>query len=161
MAKLYEIAEQFKNLEALLEQDIPQEEILLALNTVQADLSNKFSEICKYIKNIENDNVGLASEVKRLSDKKKTNENKIEGMKAYMAEQLNVVGKQSISTPLFKIGMQKNPPSIKILDEAKIPMIYAVPQELKFDKKAMLADFKKGEIIEGCEIQQSESLRIK
>jgi len=40
-------------------------------------------------------------------------------------------------------------------------MIYVVPQELVFDKKAMLKDLKDNIEIQGCEIKQTESIRIR
>lgn len=167
MSKLYELSNQFKNLEALLEnEDLPKEDIQEALNGVQASIEEKISDMCKYIKNIENDSLALASEVKRLSDKKKANDNRISSIKEYMFEQLKALNMKSVKTTLFSVGIQNNPPSVKVTDEGKFSeatknSYYEEYSELRLDKKRLLADLKTGQIIEGCEIQQSESLRIR
>jgi len=160
--KLYEIAENFKNLEALLDdENIPKELIEQALNEVQGSLEEKITGMCKYIKSIESDVEGIKTEVARLEKMKKVKTNAITSIKTYMFEQLKALNMQKIKTPLFSVGIQKNPASLTILDDTKIPMIYVVPQELVFDKKAMLKDLKDNIEIQGCEIKQTESIRIR
>lgn len=162
MSKLYKLSEQFKNLEELLENDdLPKELIQDALNDVQASIEEKIIGMCSYIKNLESDVVGVASEVKRLSDKKKAMENKIDSIKSYMYENLKSLNMQKVRTSIFSVAIQKNQKALKITDGNKIPIAYVLPQEVKFDKKAILADIKNGQVIEGVEVMQSESIRIR
>ena len=160
--KLYEIAESFKNLESLLDdENIPKEMIEQALNEVQGTLEDKITGMCKYIKSIESDVEGIKNEVTRLEKMKKVKTNAITSIKIYMFDQLKALNMQKIKTPLFNVSIAKNPGSLIILDDTKIPMIYVVPQELVFDKKAMLKDLKDNIEIQGCEIKQTEGLRIR
>jgi hypothetical protein len=65
-----------------------------------------------------------------------------------------------IKTPLFTVSLQKNPPSVEIVNEDLIPeqfkkVTYTVA------KKDILEALKNGQVIEGAEIKQTKSLRIR
>ena len=162
MSKLYELVGNYKNLEELEEQEgLTQEMLASALEGIQGSIEEKLNNLCSYIKNIESDVEGIKNEVARLEKMKKAKTNAIASIKTYLFDQLKALNMQKIKTPLFSVGIQKNPASLTILDDTKIPMIYVVPQELVFDKKAMLKDLKDNIEIQGCEIKQTESIRIR
>ena len=69
-------------------------------------------------------------------------------------------GKRKFKTPLFGFGIQKNPPSLNVLDESKIPEEFWIEQQPKLDKKAALAYVKENEV-DWAELSQTESLRIR
>ena len=74
-----------------------------------------------------------------------------------------LVGKKKFKTDLFSFGIQKNAPSLDIIDETKIPEEYFIPQDPKLDRKRLLADIKanpeKAAAYAG--LKQTESLRIR
>lgn len=57
-----------------------------------------------------------------------------------------------IDAGLFKVRLQKNPPSINIVSEKAIPNTYRVPQPDKIDTKGLLAAVKQGVVIDGVEL---------
>ena len=160
--KLYELSEQFKNLEALLErEDLPKEDILKALEDVEGNINEKLEGMCKFIKSIESDVTGIETEEKRLSAMKSTKKNSITSIKEYMLQQMKGLKMENIKTPLFNIRLQLNNPSVNVLDEKKIPKKYFIKQAAVLDKRTLLEDLKSEKKIKGCEIKRSESLRIK
>ncbi|SCJ98991.1 Siphovirus Gp157 [uncultured Clostridium sp.] len=160
--KLYELAENYLNLQELLEnQEIPQELITKALDQVDGELEEKAENIAKLIKTLEVDINGFKEEEKRLSDKRKSLENRVKGLKEYLDGAMKLTGKTKFKGKLFSFNIQKNPPSASILDESLIPEKYLIKQEPLIDKKSILMDLKNGEDIPGAELKQTESLRIK
>lgn len=160
--KLYELSEQFKNLEALLErEDLPQEDIIKALENVEYDINTKLEGICKFIKSIESDVIGIETEEKRLSAMKQTKKNSIVSIKEYMMLQMKGLNIANVKTPLFTVRIQNNPPSVNVIDEELISYGYKIPQPAILDKKFILQALKQGIEVPGAELKISESLRIK
>lgn len=163
MSKLYEISERYLNLEALLDRsDENIKEILLeGLNEIKEEFNEKALNLVKYIKNIESDIDGFKAEEKRLSERRKTLENQKESIKEYLYIEMQKIGQKKADLGLFKLNIQSNPASVKVLDEKLIDKKYLIDQEPKIDKKAILNDLKNDLEVKGCEIHQGESLRIR
>lgn len=82
-------------------------------------------------------------------------------MKNYAQTMLETSGIQKVDAGLFKVRIQKNPPSVEIIDEKKIPDEYKIPQDPKIDSKKLLNDLKSGKEIEGAKIADEKyHLRI-
>lgn len=160
--KLYELAENYLNLQELLEnEEIDQELIVNALDEVGGELEDKAENIAKLIKTLEVDINGYKTEEKRLTDKRKSLENRVKSLKEYLDSAMKITGKTKFKGQLFSFNIQKNTPSVNILDDELIPEKYFIEQDPVLDKKSLLADLKNGEEIPGAEIKQTESLRIR
>lgn len=161
MIKLYEIAENFKNLQELLEDEtVPQEMITEALNQVEGSFDEKAENIVKYCKSLDGEVAAYKEEEKRLAAHRKSLENKIAGMKEYLLFTMLSINKKKIDTPLFKISVKKNPASVVIDNLEAIPEDYLI-FKMDADKKRISEILKAGETIEGCHLEQKESLSIK
>lgn len=160
--KLYDLTQNYKNLQDLLENpEIEPQMIIDALNGVMEEINEKAENICKLIKSMESDTAGYKAEEQRLSARRKTLENKIEYLKAYLDEQMRTSGIDKIKGKVFTIALQKNAPSLDITDMTNIPKSYFIEQEPTLDKKALLKDLKEGKEIDGVGIKQTESIRIR
>jgi predicted nuclease with TOPRIM domain len=160
--KLYEIAENYRNLQELLEnEDIPQELVIKSLNEVGGQLEDKAENVAKLIKTLEVEVNGFEEEEKRLSDRRKTLENRAKGLKEYLDAEMKATGKLKFKGKLFSFNIQKNAPSVNVIDENLIPNEYFIKQDPVINKKSLLAALKNGEDVPGAEIKQTESLRIR
>lgn len=160
--KLYELTENYRNLQDLLENpEIDQDLIINALDEVGEQLEEKSENIAKLIKTLEVEVTGFKAEEKRLADKRKALENRISGLKSYIDSAMKATGKKKIKGQLFSFNIQKNPPSVNITDSTLIPKEYYIQQEPALDKKTVLAELKNGVIVPGAELKQTESLRIR
>ena len=160
--KLYELQQSYLNLQELLENaDIPQEVIIKALDEVGEQLEEKAENIAKLIKTLEVDITGFKEEEKRLADQRKVLENRVKNLKEYLDGAMKATGKLKFKGKLFSFNIQKNPPSVDIINEKSIPSEFFIEQQPLLDKKALLAALKEGKEIEGATIKQTESLRIK
>lgn len=155
--KLYEITEAYNN---LLDADLEQEQINQALNVIDDEFEVKAENIAKLISSINGDIETLKTEEKRLADKRKSYERKIESLKDYLFNNLQMVDKKKIQTPLYKISIQKNPAKLVVKDEKRVPDEYfKVVKQL--DKTKLKNAVKDGLEADYAELVQEEGLRIR
>lgn len=160
--KLYELTQNYLNLQDLLENpDIPQELIAKSLDEVGEQLEEKAENIAKLIKTMEIDITGFKEEEKRLSEQRKVLENRVKSLKEYLDSAMKATNKLKFKGKLFSFNIQKNSPSVDIVDESLIPKTFFKQQEPILDKTSLLSALKEGQTIEGAKIKQTESLRIK
>ena len=156
---LYELSTNYLQIqEMILEGAEGLEDTLESLNDA---IEEKAVGYAKVIKNIEGQVLAIKEEEKRLAERRRSLESNIKRLKENLELSMLDTGKKKIKTNLFTFNIQKNPPSVKILDEEAIPSDYLVKQKPKIDKKAIINDLKNGVEVEGVEIKQDESLRIR
>lgn len=154
--KLYDIAEIYENLENIDDEVA----VAAAMDAVDAALEEKLESTAKVIRNLEAEADGLEAEEKRLKARKTAVKNRIADIKGYVQQNLEAIGKEKVTSGIFKWSIQANAPSVNILDETLIPDGY-----WKVDRKPMKAEIKKaieaGELTEGVELVRTKSLRLR
>lgn len=128
------------------------------------ELKNKSSNIIRYIQNKELLINALDTEIKRLQDLKKSEQNKADNFKKYVKENMEHLNLNKIETDLGILSIQNSPKaSVEIINEEEIPNKYKkIVQETKIDKTAIAKDTKEtGEIIPGTKVIIGTYLRIK
>lgn len=159
---LYDITNAFPVLmeqEEMSEEDKAkiQEELMLLLQ-------EKSQNTIGYVRNIELTIEAMKSEEKRISEQRKTLENRLTKFKEYVKECMEKGGFTKVETELGSLTVAKNPASVEIVNEDEVPSEFK--QEVvtvKIDKTAIKNHFKEtGEIPAGVNINtQNTSLRIK
>ena len=161
MAKLYKLTQNYNNLLELVDNpDVPTEMLEESLNSIDDEIDTKAENIAKVIKSIESDIAGLKGEEKRLADRRKSLEGRIDNLKEYVEGSMRAVGKEKIRGKVFTLGIQKNAPSVDIIDKDVIPEQYFITKK-ELSKKDILVALKKGEEVPGAAVKQTESLRIR
>ena len=164
MGQLYDIAERYKNLEELSEnEDLDKEtitEILKAKDGVDVELKIKCENIGRLIRNLTAKAEMIGKEEKFLTAKKKRAEKNIRNLKLYLYDCLKLTNKQKIETNLFKFSIQKNQPALVIDDVFSVPDEY-FHNEKVLDKDLLKQKLKEGLEVAGASLKQSESLRIR
>ena len=160
--KLYELSQNYLNLQELLENpEVPQEMVIAALDEVGEQFEDKVENIAKLIKTMEVDIKGFKEEESRLSDRRKSLENRVKGLKEYIDGAMKATGKLKIKGKLYSFNIHKNTPSLEVVNEELVPREFFKVQDPVLDKKEALARLKAGEDIPGLSIKQTESLRIR
>lgn len=109
MSSLYEVTGNILALQELLENPLDDEDILKdTLEAVQGEYEAKIEAYCKVIKNIEADMEALKTEAKRLTDKRKTLENNVDGLKKAMFDSMKATNTPKVKGQLFTVAIQKN-----------------------------------------------------
>lgn len=162
MATLYEIKGQFKELMEMADEcNLTQDDIKDTLEGLDYELEEKADAYAKVIRTLECDVDSVDAEIKRLTDKKRRIQNNISSMKRSLESTMIELGRKKIKTPLFGFNIQKNPPSVNILDESKVPDNFRIKQPDKIDRKSIIAELKESGNTDWAELVQTESLRIR
>lgn len=159
--KLYEITGEILELLTMAEDlELDQKMIRDTMEGLDFEFEEKAEAYAKVVKTLEMDIAGLDEEIQRMTKRKATIKNNIDRLKRSLEGAMIATGKRKFKTPLFGFGIQKNPPSLNVLDETKIPAEFWIEQQPKLDKKAALAYVKENEV-DWAELSQTESLRIR
>lgn len=154
--KLYDIAEIYENLENIDDEVA----VATAMDAVEAALEEKLESTAKVIRNLEAEAEALEAEEKRLKARKTAVRNRIADIKGYVQVNLEAMGKDKVTSGIFKWSIQANAPSVNILDESLIPDNF-----WKIERKPMKTEIKKaieaGELTEGVELVRTKSLRLR
>ena len=154
--RLYEITEAYMALDNLDDT----EDIKAYLGAIQDEFNDKLESTTYVIQNYKSEIDAIKNEIKRLSKKKKSLENKVIFMTDYMYENMKALDMDKAKAGTFDLKIQKNPQSVQILDETKITDDYIrIKKEL--DKAKIKEALKNGLTVEGAELIQTEGLRIK
>lgn len=157
MPNLYQLAEQYKKFydymeEALDDDSLTEDDLELyyeTLESIQEPLEHKIENICRFLRNIEGDIEAYRKEKLRLERKQKYLQNKFDGLKRWMKDSLELNKIDKIEAGMYKVRLQKNPASVEIIDESKVPKKYITKTEVCFDKKLLLKEIKSGKEIKG------------
>lgn len=159
--KLYELGEQYLKVWELVSDDADLQLLQDTLEGLEGDIESKVEGTIKLIKSIEADEAGIKVEEERLYNRRKALENRRESIKKYLEGNLLAMGIDKVKTPLFTATIQNNPPSVKIVNEHLINSMYFNIPAPVIDKKLILLELKAGLTVEGVELQQTKSLRIR
>ena len=155
--QLYELTEMYLNLKDM---DIEEEDLYSALENIDDEIETKADNIAKVLRDFDGDIEALKSEEGRLAKKRKAIENRQKHLKEYLQNAMLVLDKREFKTDLFSFNIQKNAPSLRILDESKIPEDY-YKIEKKLNKNDLKEAVKNGLFEDAAELVQTESLRIR
>jgi len=160
MATLYDLSERYQNILDIAEM-LDEEQLQEALSEIDDAIENKADGYAKVIQELHGKVDVLKKEEKRLSDRRKSIENNAKRIKESLQDQMLLLDKRKFKTDLFSFNIQKNPPSLNVLDDSFIPKRFFEEQQPKLDSRGLLNALKSGEEIKGVEVKQSESLRIR
>ena len=106
-------------------------------------LQQKSQNLIGYTRNIELTIEAMKNEEKRISEQRKTLENRLTKFKEYVKECMEQGGFTKLETPLGTLNIAKNPPSVEIINEDEIPSEYKTEiVTVKVDKTAIKEYFK-------------------
>lgn len=128
---------------------------------LKEELENKSSNIVRYIRNLELENVVAKTEIDRLEEIKKNREKKIASLKGYIKGILLELDKKKIETDLGNLSLRKTT-SVEIIDLSKIPKEYMIIKEEKAPLKTLIKDsLKKNIPVSGAILKEDYSLLLK
>lgn len=155
--KLYELTEIYNT---LMDLDLDDEALKSHLSNLNDDVEVKADNIAKVIAEMKGDISKLKAEEERLASKRKALENREKSLKKYLETAFIAMDIKKVKTALFSFNIQKNPASVKIEDESKVPeSFFKIVKSL--DKTSLKKAVQDGLEIEGVSLEQTESLRIR
>ena len=160
MLTLYEIGQVYQNIMDLIIEGADEEALIQALEHIDDELEDKADAYITVIKKIEADIEMIRKEEKRLAEKRRSMDNSIKRMKENLESHMILMDKKKFKTDKFSFNIQRNRPSLKIASEENIPeKFYRV--EKKLNRRELLEEIQEGSEIDGVEVTQTESLRVR
>ena len=163
--KLYELTDAYAELAALLDECESEEEaaqLWAQMDEIGASIAEKADNYARFLRNKQAEADGLGKEIERLQKRKRSAENRIEQLREHMKFAMGVAGATEIRTTLGKWTMRRNPPRVEVIDESEIAPEFFDPQPPKLSKSKLLKHWKDtGEIPDGCDVVQSESMQFR
>ena len=157
MMTLYELTEKYQSLRAYLEEqeDADPDMLLQALALVEGDIVDKIEHIARYVISLQADATAIESEQTRLQSRRKAVDSKVAWLKDYIVGQMQIAKLEKVQKAIFTVALRRSPPSVQILDEARIPEQYKIVEtSTRVDRKAILESYKMdGEIVPGTCVQ--------
>lgn len=130
------------------------------MDSINEAIENKAVGYAKVDKELAKDEVALKEEAQRLNARAIVIANNRKRLKRNLQDSMVAIGNEKIKTPEFTIYIQRNNPSVNILDEHEIPA-YLYETKHVLDKKRISSLLKEGKDVPGAELTRSESLRIR
>jgi hypothetical protein len=158
--KLYDISEQYKEVQNLIESDESgsmAEAIADTMQMIEGDFKDKAQAVVSLTLNMDGSITALENEIQRLQDKKKVLQNKIDSIRNYLKMNMQATGISKIECPLFSITLSKPTKQVEITDESLLPDEFVkVKTTVSPDKVLIAKVLKEGKEITGAILVDSE-----
>lgn len=161
MSTLFNLTDNYKQVYDLIAEQGDEQALNDTLESINDALEDKADGYVSVIKSLESDNKAIDDEIKRLQQRKTTNKNGIDRLKESLKVYMEATGKTKFKTALNSYNIQNNPPSLNVIEEKHIPSDFWLSQAPKLDKKALLKHIKENDDVDGVEIKQTKSLRVR
>ncbi len=139
-----------------------------ALGQLEIEEEKKVDSIAGYIKQLKIEADSIKEEAKKLQERAKAKEKKMEDLKSYIKNYLIYNGVKKFETTKNVISIKKNPAKVEVSDDfmaihSGVEDFIKVEEIKKctLDKKMLLTRLKNGDTIEGARIIQEERIDIK
>ena len=137
----------------------PQQELNLQITRDQ--LQDKGTNYAFVIKKLDAECDIIDAEIKRLTELKKVRQNACERLKSNISHAMQIFEVDKIESPLIKLSFRKSQ-SVNVADVNSLPSEYkTIKVTEQADKLKIKQALLNGEVIEGCEIINSQNLQIK
>lgn len=127
------------------------------LDSLNMALNEKRENIALYIKNLICDSKAIDEEIKNLTARKKSINNKIDWLKQYLASDLQG---NKFETAKVVVSFRKSK-AVEINPNAEIPNEFLIMQEPKPDKTGLKKAIQAGAVINGVSIVEKSNISIK
>lgn len=152
--KLYEISDQFRQLEEL--DDLPDEAIADTLEALTGEFEEKSIAVASQFKNLGSDADQLDAAIKELQARKRTIVNRQNSLKEYLRMNMERTGIKKVQHALFNITLTKPRQVVHIIDDTKLPEDYTKVVTSP-DKTLILKALKDGFAVEGAELGEGQA----
>lgn len=151
---LYELTQDLKELDLVLnsEEEIPEEEIEQARKIIMELISSKGEGITYIVRNTDSDIEMCKAEIKRLQERVKQHERKIERLRGMLKDAFLETGIKKLDTSLGRIGIRKTAGRVEITDPDLLEDYKQEKVTYTYDKNRIKDDIKSGKEVKGAKL---------
>ena len=159
-AQYRQLAEQLSNLDL---------DATTVADTIEAsgivdDIAQKATGIEMIARTMEMHNPAIDAEIERLKALKLHRVKAALGLREYLRNNMQAAGILKLESPLFKIRLQNNPPSVDVFEPGLIPeslMTKPIAPPPQPNKEAIKAEINAGRDVPGAKLVQTQRLVVK
>lgn len=159
--KLYEITGAMKEVQQMIDDGIPVEQLQDTLDEIEIDFKEKAESCLFSLANLSAEIEGCKTEIARLNDRKKLKENQANKLKEYLLFHMQELGMKKADNGVMTASVRKGSPKLQINNEDAIPQEFKkISTSVSIDKKLLLKsleELEEGKTIEGAEVIQGEN----
>lgn len=164
MTALYQLVAQYRELQQIDAEEIPEEVLRDTLEALGGELTVKATNVAMLCQNLDTfaQNIDLAA--KRMKDRAMRVQRRADQVRHYLQTMMEAAEITKIEAPEFTVAIRKNPAAVVIAPDAKVPDEFIVrpPAPAPYpDKTAIKNALKAGREIDGCRLEQAQRLEIK
>jgi len=156
--RLYEIPAAYRELADLAESG---EDVSSALATLDGEFARKAEGVVYVLRNIDAEAEAYASEIKRLTERKRAADANAERLRAYVRSTMEGSNITKVKAGTFSVTLGEGPERVEVDDESQLEEeFFRTKREVS--KSAILAHYKTtGEVIAGVRIERGTRLVIR
>jgi aldehyde:ferredoxin oxidoreductase len=160
---LFSIATEYKALaETLANLDIDEQTLIDTLDGNAGALEEKSTNIALAVLNFEHLADGIKQAEKRMSERRKAIEARVDRIKEYVKGCMELAGISKIESPEVILTIKKNPPAVEIYDEKALPDFYKREViKIEPDKVMIKEELQAKKDVPGAQLVQKTRLDIK
>lgn len=128
------------------------------LTELQMERSTKIENVACYIKNLENEAIGLKAQKDAFAEREKAAKSRIEGLKRWLAQ---ATGGEKFASERCEVSFRRSE-QVVVGDMDALPEQYVREKiTLEPDKTAIKNAIKAGEFVAGCELVTNLNAQVK
>jgi len=158
MSKLYEIANEFSEVMAMVESgDLSIDDVKDTIDAMSMEFKDKAKNCLMFLRIKESEVDAAKKEIDRINAIKNSAQASCDKMKQYVKQCMEQMELKSLDLQTFKVTLKAPTQKVEVLEESKIPSEYfrVIPETKAVDKVKLLAALKLGEV-EGAELVDGE-----
>ena len=162
--KLYELTDSYKSaLELFSDPEQLFDDALIAdtLESIELDVDEKIINTAAVIKTLQAEAEAIKNAIATMLERQKALESRADGLRSYLLLNMQKAGKTSVKSPWLTVDVHKSPVSVKINEEWLLPREFVTEVVTVKINKTDIKNAWGTDGIPGCELIQSEHLRIK
>lgn len=164
MTALYQLVAQYRELQQIDAEDIPEDVLRDTLEGLAGELTEKATNVAMFCQNLDTFAGNIATAAKRMKERSERVQRRADQVRAYLQTMMEAAQITKIEAPEFTLAIKKNPPALVIMPDVTVPDEFMVtpPAPAPYpDKAAIRIALKAGRAIDGCRLEQGQHLEIK
>lgn len=163
--QLYRLTEAYNAIWDQIERESVEGEVeqslVAMLDNINDSIETKLENTVKLMRSVELVQQLMAEESRHWAAKAAKMQRRVEALKDYLKESLEVIGQHKADAGIFKLRIVPNSQvTVEVVNEHEIPAMYDLPAVRRVDKRAIAEAIAAGVEIAGVEVYRGTHLRI-
>jgi hypothetical protein len=162
---LFAIAGEYRQqLDQLEQMGLDEQTFRDTLESIGGDIEEKSINVAMFVRNLESSATAIETQIESMEERSKAIRKKADHIKDYLRANMEHAKIQKIESPFFVLAIRKNPASLVLDDESKVPPSFLKtpePPPPMLDKTKLKDALKNGEVVPGAHLEQKTRLEIR